>query len=376
MMDELTSIRELLRAPGPSERTTTRARAMLTAEVAASAAPQLAPRTAAPVRTPRRRRWVTAVAGGLALTGLAAAAVGIPALRDGSGHASGGAPPGAAARPGTAHDLLLAAAERAAQEPAATGRYWLVRSVGVAGPIRITSPAGAYDLSQRAVGEEWIPRDPGDAFRTGRLELGARPATDADRAVWEADNRPTTWQVQSDTVDGSPIRYSAAPGTPELALRDGPDRTVIHLGDGGLDLAGVRALPTEPAALRAAIAAHLTGADDGTLFRSLCMLLADAPAPPAVRAAAFRAIAGMDGVRDLGPTGDASGRVGTGVELARGFGEVSDRSRLIIDPESFQVLGTEYAATLTATGKVIKGGTSVVLSAGWTDREPSPPTAP
>src|SRR5205823_9188088 len=63
-----------------------------------------------------------------------------------------------------------------------------------------------------------------------------------------------------------------------------------------------RALPSFPTRRSSDLAGPFTAADrERELLLSMVSLVSTLPAPPAVRAAAFRAIAAYPGVQDLGP---------------------------------------------------------------------------
>ncbi|MGW6739201.1 CU044_5270 family protein [Streptomyces sp. NPDC055025] len=92
-------------------------------------------------------------------------------------------------------------------------------------------------------------------------------------------------------------------------------------------------LPTEPQALRTRF---LSGSADGdrALYNGIVSLLATAPSGPHLRAALFDVLAGMDGVRLLGPAVDSEGRHGTAVE----WQGPAVHHVLVVDPASSTVL--------------------------------------
>ncbi|MGN9842407.1 hypothetical protein ACTMTI_30215 [Nonomuraea sp. H19] len=124
----------------------------------------------------------------------------------------------------------------------------------------------------------------------------------------------------------------------------------------------IQALPAEPGVLRERVAAMLPAGSEGLLADALSGLLWTKPSAPGVRAAAYRALADLAGVRYLGARTDARGRAGE----AFSFGLPSGVQRtLIIDPATSQVLSSADSG---------QGGRSeIVLSAGWTDRGPDLP---
>jgi hypothetical protein len=128
-------------------------------------------------------RWsflATGLAGAAAAGVLAVSVVAAPQEARTDVPPVAGAQPGATHSAGagttlTARDILLAAANRAEQAPAETGRYWHVKTVDVYGPVRVGNGAGAYSLLRSSVSESWDASDPRDASWTGFRDLGARP---------------------------------------------------------------------------------------------------------------------------------------------------------------------------------------------------------
>jgi hypothetical protein len=386
MDDDLLTIRRVLHSGPPTPQATARARDLLTVEIATAAAerPVAArrPTGADPVPGMGRRGPSSHIRLGALLTGglaaaIVAAVVAVPAL-NGPDHDGRGAPPGAEAgpAPATAQELLLAAAQRAATAPAATGKYWHTRKMTTAGVIRV----GSYDLMGRWLNETWIPGDASVSSWSGDLMLGYKPRTRADEEAWRADGSPTSWTVKADTTSGT-TTFTMAPGEPILREEKRPVDKPFLPAIGGLTMAEIAALPTDPAALRARVERGLRGiapADvDRTVYWQLGQLLLESPAPPAVRAAAFTAMAGIPGVRSAGTVTDASGRTGTGVELVITHEDgLTSRHLVVIDPKTYGVIATENSGTPGGAAKPIKESNTVVLLAEWTNTEPTPPTVP
>lgn len=145
----------------------------------------------------------------------------------------------------------------------------------------------------------------------------------------------------------------------------GRGRVVPVTGRAAFSMAGrdltfqqIQALPSEAAALRQRVAALLPAGSADLLADALSGLLWSKPSPPAVRAAAYRALADLPGVRYLGGRADPRGRAGEAFayDLPTGV-----RRTLIIDPATSQVLASTDGGT---------GHSEVVLTAGWTDQPP------
>jgi hypothetical protein len=367
-MDDLRLIRETLEGPPPSAQATFQARSQLTTAIARW--------QSTPQRRVRGLRW--SLSGAAVLAGIATvvAVGGIPGQQEPT--------PPAARQPAvlSAQDLLLAAAEGAST--ASTGTYWRVQRVGRAGPYQVGAESNRYDVLGRSVTENWIARKPGEASWVGYRDLGFRPRGESDRQAWRKAGSPKYWDVEADTTEGS-RRLTTAPGRADLRRDDAAANYLQDLG--GFDFAEVQQLPTDPATLRALIVKRIAADPEGflpgtwgsnaRLFGTLNQLLLDVPAPPRLRAAAFRVLADIPGVRGTGEVKDAEGRTGVGVELTRTSGGVAESHRLILDRTTHVIMARDYVARWTDKPKEarpVKEQHVVILRAEWTDRKPEPPT--
>jgi hypothetical protein len=107
------------------------------------------------------------------------------------------------------------------------------------------------------------------------------------------------------------------------------------------DLLGWESLPASPAAIDQAIVhrfEHGHARDTATFAYAAAFLQEDAP--PAIRAALYRAMRLLPGVRNLGPMTDRLGRHGIGVGLAHS----GTRQELIFDPATSRALEAEIVA--------------------------------
>ncbi|VVJ23562.1 Uncharacterised protein [Amycolatopsis camponoti] len=131
-------------------------------------------------------------------------------------------------------------------------------------------------------------------------------------------------------------------------------------GDDDVTLSTILTLPPDPAALRNWLVDGLTrnhypaGQLDMAVLQSLIDLVSVVPSPPAVRAAAFRAIAAYPGVR---PLDDRSVRLPGG-------------GRLVVDPKTGQVDGS--SVFIGPDGKPVTNGNgdTFAVSGEWTDDLP------
>ncbi|MFI6923078.1 hypothetical protein ACIBIZ_24255 [Nonomuraea spiralis] len=208
------------------------------------------------------------------------------------------------------------------------------------------------------------------------LAAATTAASGRQAAYWhiarlhDGDRLTELWATrdgQAWTCTLTPASGTPASGTP--ALGDGcagRARIVPVTGRSPFSMAGrdltfrqIQELPADPAALRERVAAMLPAGSAGLLADALSGLLWSKPSPPAVRAAAYRALADLPDVRYLGGRADPRGRPGEAFSYPLPTGV---RRTLIIDPATSQVLaGTDAGGT---------GASQVVLSAGWTDQAP------
>ncbi|HEY7486154.1 MAG TPA: CU044_5270 family protein [Streptosporangiaceae bacterium] len=291
-------------------------------ECVASARARLIAHTRPPRRRPRFTR--PAMAGlGLAATAVAATAVAV---------AVAGSVTAPDPRPGdtdvSGRQVLLAAAHQAELAPTA-GAYWHVKTYG-----DFAAGVGAGKTSGRVVTEIWVKRN-GQAWVGWRRLAGARAGT----ADLVAVKRPRSF-----TVCDTQMTFTELVGLPPNAttLTDVIRKAMDHNDDGPV-----------PAASQEAFVAGC-----------LSQLLADVPATPKVRAAAYRALAMMPIVKVEGKATDPRGRAGVAVTIKRDSGS----SRLIIDPRTSLVLSRQDTS-------IAKSRAEVYLATGWTDEKPHVPTA-
>jgi hypothetical protein len=143
----------------------------------------------------------------------------------------------------------------------------------------------------------------------------------------------------------------------------------FQVGGTRLTFAKLQQLPTDPTALTQWLANSFTGTGrpdvPGDVAFSLTRLLWEVPAPPAVRAAAFRAFAAMPNVTNLGPQDSGTAlRIAVPAEPADKHGgkvpEGSDHLTIVVDQKTGTVLSyTNYQGTVKFT------------EIGWTNNAPN-----
>ncbi|WP_147341560.1 CU044_5270 family protein [Actinomadura logoneensis] len=302
---------------------------------------------------PARRAWRRpALWSGFGLTAATAAAVtGVVVVSSGTSPRAPDPRHGPATRPMSSTTVLLTAAEHAEKAPT-SGTYWHV--LQMQSRLFHNERKNYSILGWQLVGQ-WSRPD-GRSW-TGYRGLPPTPASAKDEAAFRRDGSP------------DPARISPR-------LDKGTGTKTFPVCDKGMTYRQVQALPTNPAELRDTLRRaiprdHPTAGRTADEVVKNCVtdLLSSVPAPPKVRAAAFRMLAAMPGVTAMGEVADERGRKGVGlrVQVQRG---VSDT--VIIDPGSSLVLSTSRAVA-GVTGKVDK---VVYLQAGWTDAPPKIPTLP
>jgi hypothetical protein len=253
-----------------------------------------------------RRRRVRPLALGAGLVAAAAAAAVVVATLPGA--PAEAPPPQAVAPVVTGQQVLLAAATAAEHAPDGTGKYWHVKTV-----------------EDKNTYEYWFTAD---------SHLWFRGAKSGGRVM---------------PLGASPLRLAATEVTFEQ----------------------LRTLPTDPAALRDWLvnaiahsnartsAGPLTASDrERELLLSMVSLVSTLPAPPAVRATAFRAIAAYPGVQDLGV-----------VPGGRGF-LLPGEYRLVVDPSTGRINRTSMYVSADGAIYVNADPDGSEVIAEWTDSLP------
>ncbi|WP_329094538.1 CU044_5270 family protein [Actinomadura citrea] len=275
----------------------------------------LRPAEQASRRSARRRPVILASAGIAAATAAAAVVVGIA----GTGGAEGAkeSPSLSATGSPSGRQVLLVAATTALKAPAGSGTYWHVKTIYT-----------DRDGGARTTMESWTGRD-------GR--------------VW--------W------------KGGKTQGRVVMLTRPAPFR----LGGPAVTLAQLQELPATPGGLKAWIAAAVKKSDVTTsagrpdaaaqerlVFEGLLSLVSQLPAPPQVRAAAFRAVASYPDVKDLGPV-----KGGQGLSISFGGGR---KANLVIDPKTSRITDTDYFVSADGAQVTAPGGAEIV--AEWTSAAP------
>ncbi|NBH10692.1 hypothetical protein, partial [Amycolatopsis sp. SID8362] len=166
-----------------------------------------------------------------------------------------------------------------------------------------------------------------------------------------------TWEYWTTTDGQEWYRGEHTHGKAERMPRARPIR--IN-GDDDVTLSTILTLPPDPAALRTWLTDGLTrhgvpaNQRDTMVLQSLIDLVSVVPSPPAVRAAAFRAIAAYPGVHELDSRS---------VRLPGG-------GKLVVDPATGQVDGSSVFLGPDGKPTANANGDTYAVSAEWTDDLP------
>jgi hypothetical protein len=192
--------------------------------------------------------------------------------------------------------------------------------------------------------------------------LGAQPASPADAAAWRRAGSPTSWIAWFDKT----VRITMAPGRRYLA---GPR----NLTGATLNYA---TLPTSPARLKAYILAHQAqlgnaGTQSEVLYDDAFTFM-NGQSPPAVRAAAYRVLASVPGIRMKPNVQDPAGQSGTALWLSQPGPALG---LTIVDPATSTPLCVEDVAQQRIPAIHVALGTvidyTLFVSRGWTNTAPS-----
>ncbi|GAA3791093.1 hypothetical protein GCM10022226_07580 [Sphaerisporangium flaviroseum] len=340
------------------------------------------------VSRPRRRRpsWKVVTAGVAVVAGAVVVAVpGVPTRLGLWNEATT-----SASALVTGREILLRVAAQAESAPVATGTYWHVRTFSHnTFPEQLGEGANRYWVEESDVSETWSNRD-GESWR-GYRELGVRPKTPADEEAWRRDGSPTEWDKTMEPNLVAELSTRPEEGVltpPEVADHphadtnaDQLDTKAFHVAGGSVTYAALQELPADPDALKAWVERSLSASTEPSEYtnfnvaRSLSTeLLLDVPAPPKVRAAAYRALAEMQNIRYVGEAKDDWGRPGAEFSILGPAGKLS--TNLIIDPRTSLILSSRVA--VLHKGELLKGKsqTATYLDTGWTDAEPAVPAIP
>ncbi|MFI0448102.1 CU044_5270 family protein [Actinomadura sp. 6N118] len=327
-MNEMKLVRDLLQEPPPPT-------PQVSAHALARLDDEISGRPHSRRRTRRRRRVPWTIPLGLAALATAAA-VAAAAVTVTGGETPEPGPTRSASTPRalaldtmSTQQVLLAAADTAERKSLTDGAYWRVTS------IRESWTRGTATYRQLDV--YWFGKD-------GRYQGGSRH------------------------LEG-PYKGNAGLGKPSR-----PSSRPFSIVDQSFSLQEIRGIPADPRGVvawaRGAAKKHFPRASESYresfVDRFLVGLLAQTPALPKTRAAAFRALAARPGIKSGGNVRDSEGRVGRELRF-----DPKGVQRVLVDPNTGMLLA-EYAVL----SKMRRLHRVIFLEAVWTDERPSIPKAP
>ncbi|MET9063800.1 CU044_5270 family protein [Streptosporangium sandarakinum] len=290
---------------------------------------------------------------------------------------------------GSARHILLAAATAAAKSPA-SGSYW--RTTTISG-MDAVSPDHGYVIRRTGSKDEWLARRHGGQSWWIDQYLGAKPLTRQDQEAWRKAGSPTRWTFPVDTtgyvgVNSGEVVRAGAEEKRATRLRGKWKNSGGSLVKELIGWEEIRRIPSGDRELRAYLERRITAEAKGdygqdpqwreSALSGACMeIVFGLPVSPAVRASAYRILAGMPRMKSLGRMKDPLGRVGEaiGYQVDPRHEEAPYNVVQIIDP----LTGLPLAQSSTTTVKLAGGRTAKATSfvayqwMGWTDEEPPLP---
>ncbi|HEX5405539.1 MAG TPA: CU044_5270 family protein [Pseudonocardiaceae bacterium] len=315
---------------------------------------------------PRRRAWWI----GLPVTGVAVAAAAAVVVTTMS----------TAPRQDTGPVVLLDMATAIQRTPETPGTYWQTESHRGALIVVGTKASPYVVATDEGLRSSLAVHPGGQNVEVMNINATTKPRTAQDKARWEAAGSPSRVPSPGNPDGpGLPLGHTGPPSGSTYRS----DGTIGTIGTIVTDYDYLRHLPATPAGLRAVFdksEAGVIGAPSNAAQES-AMLLGDAtdlitlPAPPAVRAAAYRLIAGLPGLVSLGQVTDPLGRAGVAFtdpsQPVHGIKIV-----MVVDPRTDSLLAIERSlvrpdAEETAAGLTANDTQAYVAYTriGWSDRQ-------
>lgn len=290
-------------------------------------------RTSSPGRG-RVARWWPAGVGLTAAAAIAAVAIVQPwqSSRRGTDHTS-------------ARGVFLSAAQHTKQQEK-TARYWVLTTTSHT-LYRVGPKSNRYTMDLKSADVYWYAGHGGDPSRWISPPHTLAPLTTADRDAWRRDGSPHHWPH---SLLGHLIRHGHNT-RPEVVNIGGDTKVFAIDGEHSVTLRQLRAFPADPAGLRAKLvryyqswqgsdAAALSDGptDEASYLYSALTRVLGSPATTDVRAAAYRVLGTVPGVRSEGKVHDGLGRAGTAVGRVETVDGERIDNRLIIDRDCGRLL--------------------------------------
>jgi hypothetical protein len=290
-----------------------------------------------------------------------------------------------------ARAVLLAAADGADRQPARTGAWWHTVSLQRT-YLRVTAPTGPYVVALREREEGWTPSAVRKQQWSRTQDLGAVPATPADRAAWQRAGSPQHIPAKLPVAGGAdggagakPLIVTMTPRAPQTSHQPLVDGDKVFWLGRNVTMKDLRGLPDSPQGLKRRLLRSYEGhstesatekmSANDWLFQVSAGLITTMPVTPRVRGAAFRMLAGLGTVTATANVTDAEGRTGTAVTITNHNKFGVQQRRLIIDTAHGRALADETVVVAPgATSAGLSPGpgwtSGTVLTAEWTNLAP------
>jgi hypothetical protein len=294
-------------------------------------------------RPPRALRAAGARYRSIAVAGTAATialAVGLAALPSGGSHNP------VAPEPASAAVALRQLAATAAQGPTPDGRYVYVHSRSYTTHMRPRADGhGTFATVVPTDAEIWVARNGSESI--------AR-----HHELWDQATYPNNQDRDDAAAAAGPL---SRPPDDGQALRSTDTKVA------GFTVAELRALPTDPAALRTRLERAELGYDSPSPVVTVTGMVLGSPlTPPAVRAAAFTVLRGLPGATLVAGATDPTGRSGEAIE----FDSPAWRTMFIFDPKTSNLIATRSTGKKELPGRDINDWT-LQLDTHGTDSAPA-----
>lgn len=256
---------------------------------------------------------------------------------------------------------------RTAAPPAATAAQALraVAHVAQASPAPMPRDDQFYYVRSRGT---WLSMFAG----VDQQHAHAASLIESDREIWLSADRPG--QMVTRVIETRPLTPADA-GRAQPPAMPGADGRPQRLGaTGSYDIGGERltraqllAFPTDPRAIYervGALAGEGGRSAEGRLFDAIGTALRERPAPAALRAGLYRALALVPGVQLIGTVQDRAGRTGTAVART----EIGIRHELIFDPRTSELLADRQVLVDPARAEIDAPAGTIIGDAAYLER--------
>ena len=265
---------------------------------------------------------------------------------------------------------LLAAASKA-ETSTARGTYW--QTATRSENVDVVGEEGALFAVSTTSRADWsVGVRPGEeSLMVIGIDGLTAPRTAEDEARWKAAGSPGTLQVQGgDRAGAGTLGITIGSHERPMVMRTDGEGKIYAIGPRNVSYDDLRELPTASGELRRylkALYAEDSGAETAAgetawVLRRAADLVT-MPVRPAVRAAAYRVMAELPGVRVLGQATDPLGRHGVAV-VAPGTSRTplgGVEQRFLVDPSSGEML-SEQSVLVEPSARAREAG----LTAGTT----------